>query len=350
MGVTAQVSSGHVSTGHSAAALLERAARRALLAPSIHNTQPWRFVLTGDALEIRADPSRRLDVLDPRGRQLVISCGCALLHARITLQAAGHEPVVHRFPNPQDPELVARVEVGPVGTFPGSGSLDHAIDQRRTNRRQFIGDPLPQQLILHLQWIAHTEGAVLVPAVSPEAVAAVADTSAFADDIEMADAGYLAEIAAWTTDDPRRCDGVQMASVPRNGGGSSEGPMVREFDLDGLGWLPTPARETNRQTLLLLCARGDDERTWLRTGEALERIWLTLTDAGFSASPLTQAVEVRSAHRMLQERLGLSAIPQILLRAGQAPQAAASRRRPAREVITTRPATTADPTPQGGTP
>src|SRR5437764_14995268 len=80
-------------------ALLHRAAMRAMRAPSIHNTQPWRFVLTQDALEIHADRTRRLKVLDPRGRQLRISLGCALFHARVAIAPAGHEPSGRRPPD-----------------------------------------------------------------------------------------------------------------------------------------------------------------------------------------------------------------------------------------------------------
>ena len=315
------------------ASILERAARRAVLAPSIHNTQPWRFVLLDDALEIVGDLDRRLDVLDPRGRQLLMSCGCALFHARVAVQAAGHEPLVHRFPDDDRPDVVARLQVGSPGTFPGSAALDRAIDERRTNRRPFLGDQLPESLLFELQWIARTEGTILVPVVHRDHVAAVARISAYADDVEMADPGYLAEIRQWTTDDPRRRDGVQVASVPRGGARPGQALLTREFDLDGLGWLPSVATTGEHETLLLLCSTADTSRAWLRTGEALERIWLSLTAAGYSASPLTQAVEVQSAHRLLRTQLGLAAIPEILLRVGQAPEAPPSRRRPAREVI-----------------
>jgi len=88
---------------------LRRAAVRATLAPSIHNTQPWRFLLSADALEIHADPARQLRVLDHRGRQMTISCGCALFNARASIAAAGYDPPVERLPDPMQPDLVARV-------------------------------------------------------------------------------------------------------------------------------------------------------------------------------------------------------------------------------------------------
>ena len=79
---------------------LRQAAVRATLAPSVHNTQPWRFVLTQGNLEIHANWTRKLRVLDPTGRQLLISCGCALFNARVALAASGYDAVVERFPDP----------------------------------------------------------------------------------------------------------------------------------------------------------------------------------------------------------------------------------------------------------
>ena len=59
-----------------AAMVLRRAAVRATLAPSVHNTQPWRLHIRDGRLDVFVDQSRRLRVLDPVGRQLLISCGC----------------------------------------------------------------------------------------------------------------------------------------------------------------------------------------------------------------------------------------------------------------------------------
>jgi hypothetical protein len=67
-----------MSTQDETKALFRKAVERASLAPSVHNTQPWRFVVRPTVLELHADSDRQLRALDPTGRQLVISCGCAL--------------------------------------------------------------------------------------------------------------------------------------------------------------------------------------------------------------------------------------------------------------------------------
>src|SRR6478672_9324 len=128
---------------------VRRAAVRATRAPSIHNTQPWRFVQRDGALEIRADWSRRLRVLDPTGRQLLLSCGCAVFNARAALAADGLGADVERFPEPQRPDLVARVVPKDVGKGEVetllSSELDAAIDVRRSNRRMFDDEVVPDE-------------------------------------------------------------------------------------------------------------------------------------------------------------------------------------------------------------
>ncbi|MEO9139821.1 MAG: nitroreductase [Jatrophihabitans sp.] len=318
------------------AALLRYAAERAVRAPSIHNTQPWRFVLTGDALEIHADRTRGLEVLDPRGRQLTISCGCALYNARVAIAAAGYEPIVHRLPDEERPDLMARVSIGDPQDRPGSADLDRAIDHRRTNRRPFAGEPVPDWLITELVSAARAEQTVLLPITEPAHRSAVARLNTEADQVERADPKYLDELAVWTTDDPRRLDGVHAASVPYAGPHPEAlDPLpVRNFDVRGMGWLPPSSESGPDQCLLLLCSDQDDPRGWLRAGEALEHVWLTLTEHSFWASPLSQLIEVRGTHDQLQLEMGLTAIPQTLLRVGRAPETVATPRRPIADVVT----------------
>jgi nitroreductase family protein len=320
---------------HQQTIALRRAAVRAARAPSVHNTQPWRFVLDGDALEIHADPVRQLHVLDPRGRQMVLSCGCALFNARVSLAASGFGGDVARFPDSAQPDLVARIVFDPSRSPQYDlAHLDSAIDERSTNRRRFFDEPVPDDVIRTLVDAAGQEGAQAVEIRRPEHRLAAAQLSQQADEIENADPAYRAELRAWTSDDPRRSDGVQAFAVPHVGAGSEDDLPIRDFDTRGTGWLPTQTHSTQNQCLLLLGSRDDNRMAWLRTGEALERMLLEIADRRYAASPLTQVIEVTRTNELLRRELDLAMHPHLLLRVGRAPAATQTRRRRLVDVLT----------------
>ena len=316
-------------------ATLRRAATRAVLAPSVHNTQPWTFAVRPGALEIRADRRRQLRAIDADARQLMISCGCAVFNARVAVAAARYYAAVERFPDPSQPDLLARLTVTePAPLRSALGALDDSIELRRTNRRRFGDEPVPLVVIQELMSAAQAEGAELVAVASSEHREAAARLSQQADDTQNSDPAYLAELQAWTTDDLRRSDGVQAGSVPYAGAGPPENPLpVRAFDTHAMGWLPADPHSGIDQCLLLLGTLADERAAWLRAGEALERVWLQLTRLGYAASPLTQVTEVRHTRDQLRQELQLDMYPHVLLRVGRAPETIKTRRRPASEMI-----------------
>jgi nitroreductase len=314
---------------------LRRAADRARLAPSIHNTQPWRFAIGPDGLELYSDAERRLHVIDPLGRQLLLSCGCALLNARASLAADGYDAQVERFPDESRPDLLARITLGSeYGDRPPLSALDAAIPQRHTNRRQFADEPVPTRLIQTLIDAATAEQAVLLAVTSPEHRAVVAELVREANRIEEADPAYRMELATWTTDDLRRRDGVPASAVPYGHRPGDSDLPIRDFDPRGMGWLPGDPESDRNQCLLLLASTGNDRASWLRAGEGLERVLLAATRAAYAVSPFSQIVEVAQTNRRLCQDLELDVYPQLLLRLGRAPAASAVPRRPLEEMLT----------------
>jgi nitroreductase len=318
---------------------LRRAAVRATLAPSVHNTQPWRFVLTGDALEVHADPIRRLPVLDPTGRQMLISCGCAVFNARVSLAASGFHATVERMPDPVRPNLIARVtaHLGSPGVDPdlqGLAALDASIDTRRTNRRQFAAEAVPESVVDLLVAAAAAEGATLMPITRPEDRLSVAIESQRADAQENADPAYRAELRMWTTGDDLRNDGVPASAIPYGAAGGHDDVPVRDFDTTGAGELPTETRSGMNQCLMLLGTDTDSREAWLRGGEALERVLLEIARHGYAASPITQLIEMPNTRAMLRQQLRLTMHPHVLLRVGRAPATPATRRRRLIDMLT----------------
>ncbi|MEO7259959.1 MAG: nitroreductase [Jatrophihabitantaceae bacterium] len=311
---------------------LRRAAVRATLAPSVHNTQPWQLVIGRGTLEIHADFSRQLQVLDPTRRQLIISCGCAVLNARVSLAADGYPATVRWPADPGRPDLLAELSSCPDGDL-SLAMLDPVLTLRRTNRREFFDDAVPSQLIEVLIEAADREGGQLVMIDEPAHRRATALLSQRADAIENADPRYRAELRAWVTEDPRRTDGVAFATVPNGRGPAGDRVPLRGHGAHEHGGLPEHTRSSSDQCLLLLGSDSDDPLSWLRAGQALERVWLEVTRAGYVMSLFTQVIEVPATRQLLRSELGLSMQPHVLLRVGRAPATPFTRRRKLVDVL-----------------
>jgi len=291
------------TSGPDLAQALRRAAVRATLAHSVRNTQPWRFVLSASSLQIHADWTRRLRVLDPRGRQLLISCGSAVFNARVALAADGYEAILQPFPDPANPDLLAQLTVAEQsGEQVRIGALDSVVRVRRTNYHRFTDEPTPDIVVDALIRAARLEGGELVPITQPQHRSVMAQLNRQAADLEEADPAYRAELRAWTTPTP-----------PYFG--------------DGAGV------DDGRLCQLLLGTRHDTPAAWLQAGQALEHVWLETTQRGYAASPLTQVTEVAATNGLLRRELQLTMHPHVLLYIGRAPPTPASRRRRLVEVL-----------------
>ncbi len=307
---------------------LRRAAVRATAAPSVHNTQPWKLVVGADWLEIRADWSRQLKVLDPTGRQLLISCGCALFNARASLENSGYQISVARSPDVTRPDILARLSItGRAEDRAGAGYLDALIDLRSTNRRRFADDAVDAAAIEDMIAAARAEDAQLIELTRAEQRQSVALLTQKADVIQNSDPGYRAELRSWTTTDNARLDGVRSLVVPHVTGDSRDDLPLRDFDTQGLGFLPADTHSTVDQCLLLLATAEETPSAWLRAGEALERVWLEAVRHGYTMSLFTSLIEVQTTRQALRNDLQMSAHPHVLLRVGRAPSTPSTRRR-----------------------
>jgi hypothetical protein len=326
-------------TTEAAAVALYRAAARATLAPSIHNSQPWRFIIRPDRLELYADPGRAVPVIDPHGRQRALSCGAALFGVRASLAAAGVGVEVTLVPDPvNQPNLMASVTLaGDTATWELDGRrLDAAADRRHSNRREFADGSVPDDVMDILREGAAREGAELHHVVDLEDRVMLATLVQGADEVQNADSAYRAELRAWTTDDPARTDGVPVGAVPHTTTGQHHDDLpIRDFDTVGKGQLPAQTGSTLYQTLAIISTAGDEVRDWLAAGQGLYRVLLELTDAGYVASLFSQVCEVASTRAELRADLRLLANPQILLRAGHAAPTPPVPRRLLGDVIST---------------
>ena len=325
----------------------ERLARQvvelATRAPSVHNTQPWRFVAGKAELDLYADRTRQLMVLDPTGRQLTISCGAALGIADLAVCALGYSRSTDLLPNEDDDHL-ARVRIGPRATAGADElALVREVGRRRTVRDRFDGVPLTVAEKAMLDVDARAHGAWLQWLASGSERVALAVLTDRADRIEHADSAMRAELARWSRVDDTADDGIGPTVLPDLPYGlrSSDVPL-RDFSVPvadtGIAdpqQFPLPAE---RPDLALLCTRYDGPISWLHAGRALATVWLRATQLQLATSPVGQALDLAWTRRRLQAELGMAGSPQLILRFGRALLSGpASPRRPVSDVLDLRP-------------
>jgi nitroreductase len=323
-----------------------RVVAAATRAPSIHNTQPWKFTAAGDRLEVFLDRERALPVLDPTARQQVISCGSAVEFAVVALAAAGFLSEVEVVAEDGYPDQLATLRV--VGRHEATEedrAQAAAIERRHTVRAAFQPRGVPDELVDRLQREAASFRTWLKPITRSEEEVATVFLISRAEEIEQGDPAYRAELESWLRTDPGALDGVPVDAVPE--GDPQARPsnwLIRDFLVGGRerheflepGDPDAPPPEVERPTVVLLGTDGDDRYAWLQAGRALGRLLLVATAAGVAASPLTQALDWPVTRTRMQSRLSLVGHPQMLLRMGYPPEtdtAVVSGRRPVGDVL-----------------
>ncbi len=304
----------------------------ATAAPSIHNTQPWRFLVRPGVIDVYADLTRRLDVLDPRGREMIISVGAAVLNLRVAILAHGRVPLTRLLPEPEHPELMARVSIGgyadPDGTV---RALAEAIPHRRTNRRPFTQVHVPDDLLAELAAAAQTEGARMTVVGDAERQTILALVRAAEHQLRT-NPRYRAELTnwTWTSVELERRDGVPRAAVgPWD---AMETLPLRDFGLTHPAEPRRRARFEPDPTLVVISTEGDTQEQWLRAGQALERLLLTATVRSLATTPMSQPLEIPELRALLRDPAE-PGCPQVILRVGYGSASPPTPRRHLDEVL-----------------
>lgn len=323
----------------------------AVRAPSLHNTQPWAFTLRRGALELRADRSRQLPGTDPDGRQLVLSCGAALFGVRLGVRALGHLPQVELVPNDWDPDLLARVHLGSAAPADAEAvSLVNAVARRRSLRSGFAAGDVAEGTLAAARQAAAGERTVLLVLTEPTRRMAVAELVAAADRAQRASTEVVRELAQWTSRSALDADGLPPGAWPHHPPTRSPDEFpVRDFAAREVAVASRPgakpqengspaAAPAGHPLAAALLTRGDTPVDWLRAGQALHRVLLTVACAGVQASLHSQPFGLLGLRRLVREELTGGAEPEMLLQFGHPVGADAARpatpRRPVRDVFT----------------
>jgi hypothetical protein len=294
--------------------LLESCVSLATLAPSTHNTQPWHFRVRGECVELIADRSRALPVSDPEDRELTISCGAALFTLRVAAAARGFGGLVETLPVPGDQDLLARVT--PVSGYfhhlTDAAPLAQAIEKRRTYRKPFIRETIPDVKVRSLCKSAANEGATLVVMEDDTQRRRLVELVEQADQQLWKDTHWRRELSAWMH--PRRKgEGFGIPGLAH----AAAQLVARTFDLGG--GVPASGEQllAGSPVLVVLCSPGDAPVDWLATGQALQRVLLRACTDGLQASFLNQPLHLARHRDHVARMVPHAGVPQLVLRLGR---------------------------------
>ncbi|MEE1784945.1 nitroreductase family protein [Streptomyces sp. SP17BM10] len=303
-------------------------------APSIHNSQPWRFRPAPDAraVLVYGDEERAVPVTDPFGRALHISVGAAVFNLRVAAGRLGRDARVRLIPDSADPHLLAEIDLSqPAPRRPFGHDLYASIQQRHSSRQPFANRDVPETVIGELISAARDEGVTLV-LLEEDAVRRVLTVTAEAEQRIASDLAKVAETRSWLRVEEAATDGIPATALgPQDP--DTRVPM-RTFTPDPRTTPTTaPQRFEALPQLCTLSTTADHPEDWLRTGQALEHVWLLATAHGLRVSVLHQAVEYAETRWHLRGPDDAPEHVQLVLRLGYGPPGAATPRRPVDEIL-----------------
>jgi len=309
-------------------------------APSVHNTQPWRFRESGTAIDLLADYGRQLTETDPAGRELLISCGAAVFGLRLGFRSLGRMPAVDVLPARDQPALIAHVRVaGQAPVTRHESELLTAVYHRHTHRGPFTPGEIAPRLVEWLRTDAITERAELVVLADPAQTAWVGGLVRSAAAAQAGRPEIAAELRRWARSAASPAhDGVpafargEYPAEPAAPGRAAEPEFrlpQRDFGEPGTA----PGGGSPPALTAVLTTAGDSRADWIAAGQALHRILLHAATRWVFASLQSQPLELPELRAELRARLDLPGMPQMLLQLGRSNTAGATPRRPVTETL-----------------
>ena len=315
--------------------LIAHAIRLACRAPSLHNSQPWRWVVGEVAVDLFADYRRVVRSADRSGREAIISCGAALDHFQVLMTAAGWVTSIDRFPSPDDRDHLASLDFSPADRdlIAADRARADAIVTRRTDRLPFRApgewDVLERTLRETVD-LSSVSLDVLPDDARPTLASASRRTEAF----RRSDVYYRDELL-WWTDSLHACQGVPTSALVSEEERGRVG-INREFPVTQISGRRSDV-EFDQAKVLVLSTPEDTRDDALRCGQVLSTVLLDCTVAGVATCTLSHITEFAESRAVIQDLTGSRAFPQVLIRVGEAPASETTpertRRRPSSEVM-----------------
>lgn len=319
--------------------VIRSAVELACRAPSLHNSQPWHWVVDDLSVNLFLDKDRVMYSTDHSGREALLGCGAVLDHFRVAMAAAGWKTNVDRYPNPNRSLHLASVDFSPMDyVTDGHRRRADAILLRRTDRLPYAEPPDWPTVETTLRH-AVTSRAVRLDVVADELRRELAEASALTETLRLYDSSYHSELDWWTGsfETSQGIPGSSLASA----GEAERVDIARDFPRYRQGQDRRAGLGQDHSKVLVLSTYDNERLSVLECGEMLSAVLLDATMAGLATCTLTHITELQASRDVVANLIGQSTTPQLLIRAGVAPEIEElpppTPRRPVDEVLDIKP-------------
>lgn len=306
----------------------------ATMAPSGHNTQPWKFSTQENTICIHPDFSRRLPVVDPDDRELYISLGAALENLITAAQYEGYRPSVN-FSHDNRSICVHLEESGDkINNLP----LFNAIPQRQSTRSYYDGRSIPDIYMEKLSSLPLERGVSVIFITEAEKTEQIASLVREGNSIQMNSPAFMQELVSWIrfneNEVEKHRDGLSYKATQSPSAPRFIGKLFMKFFLKAdVQSKKDEEHIKSSSALMVVLSENNDIDSWIKTGRSFERLVLYATSIGIKNAHLNQPCEVPELKEKLQKLLSVGdRHPQLLLRLGYAEKLPGSVRRDVGEV------------------
>ncbi len=314
--------------------ILRFISRYAILAPSGHNTQPWKIRINDDSLELIADFTRSLPVIDPLNRQLITSVGASAGNIFTALNYFGFNYNFEYINKSNDNFAVLIIPIKGRIKNQKDKNLFLALTKRRTNRNPFEEKLIDGLIIQSFQTIV-SEEKIKLSVMEGEYREKLISIIEEGDKLQSSNQKFCKELSEWVH--PERSDskdGIPGYAFGQNDVITTSGP----FYIGNLDWGKIQAgRDRNlikgSPLIVILESRNNEPEDWFKTGIALERLLLCAASENISASYLNQPLEIPELNQRVKSELNIKGFPQQILRMGYGKPVKPTPRRNLEEIL-----------------
>jgi hypothetical protein len=309
--------------------------RLAVLAPSSHNTQCWRFRIEPDAITLLPDLTRRCPAVDPDQHHLYVSLGCA---AENLIQAAAAHGL-RGSPRDDGTPVTDGYAIALTPMSPQVSALYGAIADRQSTRGPFDGRAVSSAELQLLQQAGTGDGVAMQFVTGRAPMEEVLSYVIAGNTAQMNNPDFVEELESWIRfgreEAVRRGDGLYS--------GTTGNPSIpRWLGRAIFGAVYTPKGENDKYVAQIRSSAGiaifssaaSDPAHWIEAGRCFERFALQCTALGIRTSMINQPVEVAELRPQFASHFGLGARrPDLVVRFGRGPLMPRSLRRPVEAVL-----------------